>query len=931
MTKPVIEPQISKSGLPPVQHAAAFTLLDRSEVWILPTLVTDRYGNTVTYTYNPAKPANLKTIQASDGRQLTLHYASDASGETNQVDSVSDGTRTWNYSYVGGTLDRVTLPDNSAWQVGGMNPTLVNLQSAGTDCDYPGTISSVPLTGTMVHPSGATGSFTLSPVRHGRSNVFRQCVGSTDAGWSYPSYPRNFDTFSLTRKSIAGPGLDDLTWTYDYGPDNASWEGDCTSGCPGTVTTIVADPKGDTTRYTYGNGFHSTEGQLHSVDIDGIRVTRNRYRGPDTGEFVNPVGTSDQTLGDSQIANALRPLDQRVITQQGVDFRWEVPAGKFDAKGRATQVVRSNSLGNSRTETTAYDDRLAKWVLGQVSTVTEAGTGKVMVANTFDPATGSRLTESHFGHLDFTMTYGADGTLATRKDGLNQTTRLSNYRRGIPQNVLYADGTSESAVVENIGTVSSMINAAGYMTRLGYDVMGRLASITHPFTDTVAWKPTTIRLYQSASPQFDLPAGHWRQQINTGQAYTVNYLDALWRIVYTEKWDDADAGATMRIVKHAYDFAGRKKFDSYPKRSYGQLGDGIFYEYDALGRQKSSAANSELGNIFTSSWYNSGFRKATVDARGIVTNYSYQAFDQPTEDAITNIAAAEGVNVAIARDVFGKPRSITRSGAGKSATRGYVYDAYYRLCKTIEPETGATVQDYDAANNVTWRASGLALPSTAGCDTASVPAARKISYGFDALNRLKNTTFSDGSPAIARTYTADGLPNTISSNGAVWTNSYNKRRLNERESLAYGGVTYNIDRTYDANGSLLQLKYPDNTTVGYNPNALGEPRQVGAYANAITYHPNGALASFNYGSSATGIAHSTTQNVRGLPWTSVDSGMINDEYTYDVSGNVIGIADRLQPSVSSRTMAYDDLDRLKTVTAPGLWAPPLTHTMRSTT
>ena len=156
-----------------------------------------------------------------------------------------------------------------------------------------------------------------------------------------------------------------------------------------------------------------------------------------------------------------------------------------------------------------------------------------------------------------------------------------------------------------------------------------------------------------------------------------------------------------------------------------------------------------------------------------------------------------------------------------------MYDPSQRLCKTIEPETGATVQDYDAANNVIWRASGLALPSTVSCDTTSVPDTKKILYGYDALNRLKSTAFSDGSPAITRTYTADGLPDTITSNGAIWTNSYNKRRLNERESMAYGGVTYNIDRTFDANGSLLQLRYPDNTTVGYNPNALGEPRQIG--------------------------------------------------------------------------------------------------------
>lgn len=49
--------------------------------------------------------------------------------------------------------------------------------------------------------------------------------------------------------------------------------------------------------------------------------------------------------------------------------------------------------------------------------------------------------------------------------------------------------------------------------------------------------------------------------------------------------------------------------------------------------------------------------------------------------------------MSIPRDLFGKPSSITRSGGGASATRSYVYDPYQRLCKTIEPESGATIQD----------------------------------------------------------------------------------------------------------------------------------------------------------------------------------------------------------------------------------------------
>ncbi|MDP3670713.1 MAG: RHS repeat-associated core domain-containing protein [Telluria sp.] len=216
-----------------------------------------------------------------------------------------------------------------------------------------------------------------------------------------------------------------------------------------------------------------------------------------------------------------------------------------------------------------------------------------------------------------------------------------------------------------------------------------------------------------------------------------------------------------------------------------------------------------------------------------------------------------------------------------------------------------------------WRASGLSLLSTSDCSTVSVLAAKKTGFYYDGLNRLTTTTYGDGSASIFRTYTANGLPETIRSGAATWTYTYNKRRLIELERLDYGRA-YTIARRYDGNGSLRQLQYPvDYLTLSLNPNALGEPRQIGAYASLITYHPNGALATFKYGN---GITHTLTQNRRGLPEQSTDDhGVLSDRYTYDANANVAGIADLMPPNVTNRTMGYDGLDRLKTVSAPNLW------------
>lgn len=850
-------PSIGGTLPPPQPDAIDANALTRKEVWILPTVITDRFGNTVTYTYDTTNKWQLKTIVSNDAsgspRSITLTYQSLTS---NLVTSVFDGTRTWTYSYGGapqgtGTLTTVGLPDSSTWQLDGMAPLLSEISLLGDDgCNGPGTITSPVLTGYMIHPSGARGEFTLTHTRYGRSGVEYDCRLDATYQTNWAMYPKIFDTYALTKKSISGPGLPTYDWLTTYSAEASSWA-PC-NGCVATKTVEVTDPLGDKLRYTFGTLFRETEGQLQQTDaIEStgtlVRSTQIRYAEP-----VSPYGTSKQARGDGDLATRVKETDRRIISQQGVDFTWL--ASSFDTVSvRPTQVTRSSTLGMSRTESTTYSNNLTKWVLGQVASVTESSTGKVMVLNGYNATTANLESVTKFGHLEQTMSYNTDGTLATRKDGLNHTTTYSNYKRGLAQNVLYADTKTESAVVNNMGLINSTTNEVGYTTTYGYDLMGRLASISYPTGDSVAWNQTIITTTQVGTVEYDLPAGHWRQEIKTGNGYTVNYFDALLRPTYTERWDNNNRNGTIRIVKRQYEFAGRTTFESYPRRTSGELTTGVYTSYDTLGRVTATATDTEAGLMFTSTTYGNGFQKTFTDARnnGYIT--AYQAFDEPSENAISAMATPEAVTLYITRDIFGKPTVITRGGLGKSATRNYVYDTFERLCKTVEPETGATVQDYDAANNISWLANGVSLPSTTSCDTASVPSTKKIAYGYDLRNRLTGTTYSDASPAITRTYTADGLLNTITSNGAVWTNTYNKRRLNERESLVYGGVTYNIDRRYDVNGSLLQLTYPDNSVVAYTPNALGEPNQVGTYAGSITYHPSGAIATFVYGNN---ISHS---------------------------------------------------------------------------
>lgn len=254
-------------------------------------------------------------------------------------------------------------------------------------------------------------------------------------------------------------------------------------------------------------------------------------------------------------------------------------------------------------------------------------------------------------------------------------------------------------------------------------------------------------------------------------------------------------------------------------------------------------------------------------------------------------------------------------------TRRYVYDEQQRLCKVIEPETGATVTAYDDADNVAWTASGLDLPATDNCNrTEAAASGRAVARTYDARKRLKTLAFPDGRGNQVWEYTPDGLPSKVVTynepgNAGPVENyySYNKRRLLIGEAVAQPGqYRWDLGYGYDRIGNAASQVYPTGLAVIFEPDALGQPKRVSSpgavYASQIDYYPNGGLQRFVYGN---GIVHTMTQNLRQLPQRSTDAGVIDLESVYDANGNVGIIYDRARGDHYSRTMEYDGLDRLK--------------------
>lgn len=599
-----------------------------------------------------------------------------------------------------------------------------------------------------------------------------------------------------------------------------------------------------------------------------------------------------------------------------------------------------------KTETIAYYDDPALWVLGQVAQTWTDGVQtsrtvygwKAMPTQTYGFA--DQLQQTIGYDTTSLVDTGQLGTVKTATDGRNNTTTVSNWKRGIPQRIDFADTRYVTAWVGNSGWLDWVEDEQRSRTCYAYDSMGRLTSITYTSEsatntcDTSTWAQTTQSFAPSAIGRYGLPAGYWLQIVDTDKGRTVRHFDALWRPVLEEQFDNTDvstAAATKSMVVKRYDASGRLEFHGYPVASLTNLADanlkGVWTEYDALGRVTSSSQDSELGLLTTLTSYLTGFKTQVTSPKLQNTTISFLAYDQPSTDWPVLIEHPESAYTHISRDKYGKPTKIRRSnsvsptGGTLAVDRSYTYNAKQELCASVEPETGATLMGYDAAGNLSWSAAGL--PAATPCDatgTTAAVVARKAARTYDARNRLSTLSFPDGLGNQLWTYTVTGKPAVLTaynaaSNGEPVTSSYtyNRRGLLTLERLVNSMLDWPYEYKYNANGHLASNNW-HGIVVAYAPNQLGQPTQAGPYATNVQYFPNGAVKQLTYGN---GIVHTMTQNARQLPARSVDGSVLDLAYVYDKNANVASITDATTGARQSRSMSYDNLDRLLTASGVG--------------
>jgi RHS repeat-associated protein len=917
------------------------------DIYMYVSEVKDRFGNSVTYHYESLGGVNkiksLVKISSNDGREITINRNLAAPNYWLITSVVANG-RTWLYNYNSSgykSLTSITRPDNKKWHF-----DLAGLLSSKTlrnECIIPSRQSTVV---NMTHPNGVKGTFTLEATMHGQSNVEKV----------YNSYKQIHYTkkcthsMSLVNKSLTGPGLPTMNWTYNYSENKGFYTNESTSGAslsyyPSAYlnsldykSTTVNAPDGSKTIYFHNRDYTSSLDGKNIVteyyDTNGISLLKRRINNYVIGAFVGSAIL--------EFVNT-KPIDYRVnlirstteMHKAGVNKIYYVDYSSFNAYG-VPQITYEHNLFNSNKRYTKqeYDHDTTNYLLNlptktYVSKDNSYSGSELVSQQTYHSKTGAYKSLANktysFGRwVKQKQSYHTSGeskglpkrTLynAFHENGDSNPHRwseTSNYYRGVPRTIRTPQSTSTSSqyayrTVDANGWVKSTIDFNGNSTSYSHDNLGRVTLINPADSK---WNNTSIaysHAYGGEESSF-VYSGMLIKTTTKGNLESKVYFDGLYRPTLTKVRDKSDSSTTVysRSVYNAY---GKATYQSQPKNSLS-LSYGTFITYDGLGRVTKSV-NNALGGSGVRFSYAPESKVTVTDNRNLVTTTTYKAYGSPSQQQPISIITPSNLsNTSMAYNQFGNLTSITQGGI----TEHRVYDYYQNLCKTIRPDTGNTALSIDPIGNTTWLAHGISVSdSVSACDT-SVYGNEKTTYSYDNLGALKTVGFGDSTPNKSYNYDKNGNLITLSFNGSTHSYIYNDLNLPTSESLSVDGYSWSLTHEYNTNANLKKTIYPSGTHISYSPNALGQAKAVGSYARDIDYFANGQLENMTQGNNCLNTQTLKTYGVPDIQRTVCNgSYIVNNQYSYDNNLNISRWND-LQDDAFDLKFTYDALDRLDNI------------------
>ena len=878
---------------------------------IYATQVTDKNGNWVKYDYNSS--GNLTKIHASDGREITVQYAS------GRISSVTANGRVWTYSYVNQNglynLDKVTQPDTKFWDydVEPQKP-----QQRGVSC------GAAVFTGTMTvkHPYGTEGQFDYTLTKNGKNNAttLQQSWSGTivhpdGSSTTITAGCNGYDmqsfawTKAITKKTLTLPSSTNYVWNYWYEQDSGHRNAPSGSSSLDLKKRIITDPEGHETHLWY-NRRHlaANEGKLMKSEVhDGATVmnldTHTYLEAPSLGDSTVRFKHAPSRTSERLQTKTITTRDGDTFTSEN-SFNTNLSSSTYSFGYPLTAKTYSNVSTTPRETVTVYAHNKTKWVLGLPSS--ETTNGRQMATYTYD-SFGRKTAQTRYGQPQATYSYHTNaaykGALHWFEDALSRRTYALDWKRGTAQRIKRPDNLSEYQYVDNNGWVTQTKDAKGKSAYYSHDTMGRTTLINPPGS----WANTSISYSFGTNTV---------QTITKGQSRSTITYDGLFRTVL-EKTEDLSS-SWVSYVNTAYDSSGSATFTSQPSSNQFET-KGTDFIYDALGRSKTKTQTMSPYAATTTS-YHSSHRMRVTDPSGAHMDYYGYGYDGPNSSDYRAMYHSSGKKTYMYKNVWGEMSRLrqwgTMNGYTEDKSQYFYYDSQNRLCRHYVPEAGATKYQYDAAGQMTAYVKGQ---SNSGC---TVPSSNsRVSAAYDNLGRITSTNFTDpNTPDITRTYDANGNVLTNHRGGVNWTYAYNDINLPTYETLTLDSKTFGIGYLYNTSGHLTRRTLPGGAIINYTPDGLGRAKTIkhgtANLATSINYHASGSVSGLTYGN---GHLFTQTLNARLQPerMMSYKGGIkaLDLTYSYDSRGLVTGITDQ-EVSGQNKSFGYDALSQLTSATGP---------------
>ncbi len=942
--------------LAPLGDAPRLSRYPQYHYFMLATKIQDRFGNWVKYAYD--SKGLVTRIYANDGRNITI------SSRNGRIESITANGRQWRYRYDDyrlSTLKEVERPDGKLWRFAHDKSSSntfwwhVNIAkhsqipTRGIDCIEGGARDFVDIT----HPEGARGSFVVDEVCHGQSNIPKlRKVDPSRSGVDSFWFPKAYATFALRDKSIILTSGEQYKWNYTYSSNEGLFRGETirarhrlSFGVSGVETahlssTTLEHHDGSKEIHYFDRKHGSSQGNLRYVETysssgsllqrKSMTYANGAFHGT-AKMYLNVTGSQDpfsaNDIKNGYSAEQIQRLTKSIITQISSfndSDNYVTQFSSFDSYDLPSLKYEYNSTGSQKRYTkTNYFHDTRHWLLGLHAKTAISANGsnyKTTSQTSYHSSSGSYKSLPNYyysygrWHTRNTSyhTSGVNAGLPNQihYNGTNRWVALSNYKRGVAQTIRTPSSLSTSSQyaykqVDANGWVTKHTDFIGNCVNYRYDSIGRLTLID-PCNSK--WLSTSISYNTTANSEgyTHVRRGMLKRTIKRGNYSYLTFYDNLLRPRMTKESDTSRESETKRFTRTNYDSFNRPIYQSKPY-SLNATPYGVSIRYDALGRALKEEDNTTAGAITYS--YLSSNRVQVTNNRGYKTTSKLLAYGTPELKRLLTISSPHGVSTTLAYNVYGNVTSIRQGGV----TESRVYDSYQQLCKTIRPDIGNVAFFKNALGKTEWSSRGSSINSSTNSCDYSVSSSDKTTVSYDNLGKVKRVSYGDGTPSKVYEYDKNKRLTRLSFGNATQNYTYDDLGNLLIERLRVDNIDWSFNYLYNSTGNLHRTTYPSGRKVDYHPNALGQPRYVGAFANSVLFHPDGQYKSYKQ---SNGCVNSKSLRSSGLPYTQRTqcggTNVLYNQYSYDANGNLTFWDDK-QSSVYDLRFGYDQLDRLDNI------------------